>query len=100
MIRRAVARILLPQSVAPCSREKLLRSERLCRPRPEAIERELGPLVRFNINQDVVVLLLGSLALPIEVGRIVGGYLDARPARQDWVLFRTTSTQHQILHPI
>src|SRR5260370_20854169 len=100
MIRRAVARTALPQSAAVCSLEKLLRSEGLCRPRPEAIEGEFRLLVGLDIDKHVIVLLFRSLSLPVEVRRIARGHLDARATREDWVLFGATTPQHQILHPV
>src|SRR5216684_2104419 len=100
MIRRAVARTALPPSAVAYSFEKLLGSEWLRRPRPETIEGKPGLLAGFDIDEGVVVLLLRRLAFPIEVRRIVGGHLDARATRQNWVLFCAAAAQHQILHPI
>src|SRR5208337_4562180 len=74
--------------------------ERLCRPRPEAIERELGLLSRLDVDQDIVVLLLGRLALPIEIRRIVRGHLDARTAREDGILFGAAAAQHQVFDAV
>lgn len=62
--------------------------ERLSRPRPEAIERELRLLPGFDVNEGVVVFLLGRLALPIEIRRIVRRHLNGCPARENRVLFR------------
>jgi hypothetical protein len=56
--------------------------ERLCRPRPETTEGELGLLAGFDIHKDIVVLLLGWLTLPIEIRGIVCGHLDVCPAHR------------------
>src|SRR5262245_48409960 len=66
--------------------KQLYGRERFSRPRPEAVQRELRPLSRCDVNEDVVVFLLGRLALPIKVRRIAFGHLDARPAGEQRVL--------------
>src|SRR6266436_4550080 len=100
MIRRAVASASLPQTPLPFSLEELLSPEWLCRPRPEPIESEFRILAGLDIDKHVIVLLLWSLSLPVEVRRIARGHLDARATRQDRVLLRAATAQHQILHPI
>src|SRR5580704_6774573 len=100
MIRSTVDKTALPLSARACSREELLGSEWICRPRPEAVEGELRLLVRVYIDEDVVVFLLWRLAFPIEVWRIVSGHLDAGSSRQDWILFRAPTAKHQILDAI
>ena len=100
MISRAVARYRPPATQSACLLEKLHGCERLSRPRSEAIEGELGLLAGFNIHQDVVVLFLGRLTLPIKVRRIVRRQLDARSAREDRVLFGAATAKHQVFHPI
>src|SRR5438477_9796003 len=100
MIRSAVASASLPQTPLPFSLEEFLSPEWLCRPRPEPIESEFRLLARFNVHQDVIIFLLRRRALPVKIGRIVGGHLDARATRQDWILFGTPAAQHEILHPI
>src|SRR3954452_24198435 len=86
--------------IPACSLEKLLGSERLRRPRPEAIESELRFLSRFDIDKDVIVLLLERLALPVEVRRIVGGHLDAGSTGKNRVLLGAATAQHQILYSV
>src|SRR5882724_2783776 len=100
MIRRAVARTALPPSAVAYSFEKLHGSKWLRRPRPEAIEREPCRLLRFDIDQGVIVLFLGRLALPVKIRRIIGRHLDAGAPRKDWVLLGATTAQHQILYPV
>src|SRR5215472_13264131 len=80
--------------------EQRLGPERLRRSRSVARQREFGLLTRFEIHQDVVVLLSRRLALPIEVGRIAIRDLDTCAARKDRVLFRAPTAQHQVFHTI
>src|SRR6266436_2586942 len=80
--------------------EQLLAFKRRGRPGPETIERELGLLTGFDIHKDVVVLLLGRLALPIEIRRIVCRYLDVCPAWESRVLFCAATAHQQIFHAI
>src|SRR5258706_393463 len=94
------ARGLRPQTPLPFSLEELLSPEWLCRPRPEPIESEFRLLARFDVHEDVIIFLLGRRALPVKIGRIVGGHLDARATRQDRVLFGTPAAQHEILHTV
>ena len=70
------------------------------RPRPEAIERELGLLLWINIYEQIIVLFLGRGAIPIEVRWIVRRHFDAGPAGEDRVLFRTTTAQHEVFHTV
>src|SRR4026207_1391900 len=100
MIRSAVARTPSRHPNPACSLEQLHGSERLGRPWPEAVEGELGLLAGLNIHQDVVVLLLGRLTLPIEVRRTVRGQLDARAAWENRVLLRPAAAQHQVFHSV
>ena len=72
--------------------------ERLGRPRPETIESELGLLAGFNVHQNVVVLLLGGLTLPIEVWRIACRQFDAGSAWEDRILLCAAAAQHQVFH--
>ena len=74
--------------------------KRLGRPGPETIERKLGLPAGCDIHKDVVVLLLGRLALPIEVRRIVGRHFGARPIWKNWILFCAAAAQQQIFHAI
>src|SRR5262249_23255114 len=74
--------------------------ERLGRPWPETVQRELCLLSGLHINQEVAVLLLRRLALPIKVSRIVRSHLDGRAARKNWVLLRAAAAQQQILHAV
>src|ERR1700753_2110360 len=53
-----------------------------------------------DIAQDVFVLFLRRLAVPIEVRRIVAWHLDAGAAGKDRILLRPTATQNQIFHTI
>jgi hypothetical protein len=62
------------------------------------MERELRLLSRLDIDQDVVVLLLPILALPVQLRRIVRGNLDVRAARENGVLLSPAAAQQQILH--
>src|SRR6476660_2463048 len=75
-------------------------SERLGRPRSEAIEREFCLLSRFDVYKDVVVLLLWWLTLPIKVRRIIRGQLDAGTTGKYGILFRAATAQHEVFHPI
>src|SRR5512132_2638514 len=63
------------------------------RPRSEAIERERRPLAGLDVHEQVVIFLLGRLALPIEIRRIVRRNLDARPAGKNRVLFGTAAAE-------
>jgi hypothetical protein len=45
-------------------------------------------------------ILLGRIALPVEIGRIVRWHLDAGAAGKDRVLFGATATQQQIFHTV
>src|SRR5271169_1575855 len=74
-------------TIAPRTRSP----RRLRRPGPEAIERELRVLSGLDVDEKVIVLLLGRLTLPIEIGRIVRWHLDAGAAGKDRVLFRPTA---------
>src|SRR5262245_51214253 len=100
MISRAVATSAL--LLLPCRRllEQLDGSERLGRPRPEAIEGESSLLTRFDVHQRVVVLLLGRLPLPVEVRRIVCRELDARAPRENRILLRAATAKHQVFHAV
>src|SRR5262245_23874384 len=80
--------------------KKLYSRERFSRPRPETVQCELRLLSGLDIDQEVVVLLLRRLALPIEVSRIARRHLDGRAARQNWVLFCTAAAQQQVLHTV
>ena len=80
--------------------EEFYGSERFGRPWPEAVQYELRLLPGLDVNKEVVVLLFGRLALPIQIGRIVRRHLDARPARKSGVLLGAAAPQHQILHAI
>src|SRR5215813_11571148 len=73
------------------SAEQLHGLERRGCPRSEAIERERRPLAGLDIHEQVVIFLLGRLALPVEIRRIVLGDLDARPAGKNRVLFGTAA---------
>ena len=91
---------LTPANARSLSHEEFFSSEWLCRPWPEAIEGELRLLARFDLDEDVVVFFLWRLALPVEIGRIVGGHLDARATGKDGVLFSATAAQHEVFYPI
>src|SRR5215475_14653181 len=77
--------------------EQLYGRERFSRPRPEAIEGELGLLARFDIHQHIVVFLVRRLPLPVEVRRIVGRELDARAPRENRVLLGPATAEQQVL---
>src|SRR4029079_13514666 len=81
-------------------REQRLGAKRFSRPWPEAVQCELCFLVRLDVNEDVVVLFLGRLPLPIKIRRIVGCHLNACPPGKDRILFRASTTKHQILDAI
>src|SRR6266700_598878 len=100
MIRRAVASASLPQTPLPFSLEELLSPEWLCRPRPEPIESEFRLLARFDVHEDVIIFLLGRRALPVKIGRIVCGHLDAGSTGKNGVLLGAATAQHEILHTV
>jgi hypothetical protein len=54
----------------------------------------------LNVNEEVVVLLLGRLALPIKVWRIARGYLDARAAWKDRILLSSATAEMRVIHNI
>src|SRR5215472_17810931 len=80
--------------------EQRLGSERLGRSRSIARQGEFRLLTRFDIDQDVVVLLSRRLAFPVEVRRIAGRDLDTGAAGKDRVLFRARTAQHQVFQTI
>src|SRR5713101_5197331 len=80
--------------------EQLYGGERLGRPRPEAIQHEFRWLPGGHVHVYEVVILLGSLALPILIQRVAIRDLDMRPARKDWVLFCTPTTKEKVLYAI
>src|SRR5215510_2093355 len=90
----------LPEPLRLGKSEQLHGCERLGRPWPEAVEGEPCLLAGLNIHQDVVVVLLGRLALPIEVRWIVRRLLNARATREDWVLLRPAAAQQQVFHAV
>src|SRR6476660_3714148 len=100
MIRSAVAMSALPPLQSAYSLEEFHGSERLGRPRAEAIQRELRLLAGFYVHEDVVVLLFGRLALPIKIRRVIRWYLDARTAGENRVLFGAATAQHQVFHAV
>src|SRR5260370_1385298 len=53
--------------------EQLDALKRLGRPRSEAVQGELGLLIRVNVYKDVIVFFLRSLVLPIKVLCVVCG---------------------------
>lgn len=66
--------------------EQLDRRVRFRRPRPQTIERELRRLPGPDIDADVVVVLFGRCALPIEILGVVGGHVVVRPAGENRIL--------------
>src|SRR5262245_13835884 len=80
--------------------EQLHGGIRVGRPWPEAIEREPGLLAGLGVDEDVIVLLLRRLTLPIEIRRIVGRHLDAGAARQDRILLGAAAAHHQVFHAV
>src|SRR5262245_1451974 len=66
----------------------------------EATECEFGLLARVNVDQHVIVFLLGWLALPVEVLRVVRRYLDAGSAGKDGVLLCATAAKHQVFYAV
>src|SRR5690242_16572163 len=91
---------MIRSAVASTLSEQLYGSELLGRPRPEAIEGELGLRAGFDVHEDIVVLLLGRLTLPIEIRRIVRRQLNARPAGENRILFCAATAQHQVFHAV
>ena len=57
-------------------------------------------LVRLHVNEDVVVILLGRLSIPIEIRRIVRRHFDGRLSGKDRILFRASAAEQQVFHAV
>ena len=47
-----------------------------------------------------IVILLGRLALPIEIRRIVRRHFDGRLSGKDRILFRASAAEQQVFHAV
>src|SRR5580765_3127365 len=74
--------------------------EWLGRSGPKPVEGKLRLLSRLDVDQDVVVILLPSLPLPVQLGRIVRRHLHPRATGQDRVLLGPATAQHQVLDAV
>src|SRR5271169_54504 len=80
--------------------KKLNRREGICGPWSEAIDRELGWFSRGHFYVEVIVILLGRFTLPILIEWVAVGNLNVGSPGKNWILFRATTTEQQILHAI
>src|SRR5580765_6390707 len=69
-------------------------------PRTEAVQRKLRLLSGLDVNKDVVVFLLRTLALPILIERVVRWNLDVRAARQDRILLGAATAEQHVFHAV
>src|SRR5580765_6846100 len=69
-------------------------------PWTEAVQRKRRLPSGLHVDQDVVVFLLRTRALPILIGRVIRRNLDMRSTRQDRVLLGATAAQQQIFHAV
>src|SRR5215813_6039545 len=77
------------------SGEQYFATKRFRRARSVACQGEFRLLTRFDIHQDVIVLLFRRLSFPVEVRWIVGRHFDAGSPGKDRVLFCSSAAQQQ-----